>query len=180
MQDATEHLRRLARRIVDAALERGPHRAAILPGSGGRGDADFYSDIDLPLYVDELPPEEVLPEIRATVGGTDAMRMGGAEEPFLSEEFVLDGVRTEVSFVTVDRAERWLVCATFGSAHHRGSPAPAPASPKQTGRIGLPTRDRKPNPDRRSVSLFRQTATATHFERELAGARPTNAMAYKP
>jgi hypothetical protein len=72
------------------------------------------------FYVDELPPEKVLPEIRATVGGTHAMRRGGAEEPFLSEEFVLDGVRTKVSFVTVDRTERRLVCATFGSAHHRG------------------------------------------------------------
>jgi 3-mercaptopyruvate sulfurtransferase SseA len=30
------------------------------------------------------------------------------------------------------------------------------------------------------VSLFRQKATATHLEGELAGARPTNAMAYKP
>ena len=29
----------------------------------------------------------------------------------------------------------------------------------------------------RSLSHFRQNATATHFERELAGARPTNAMA---
>jgi hypothetical protein len=27
------------------------------------------------------------------------------------------------------------------------------------------------------LSRFRQNATATHFERELAGARPTNAMA---
>jgi hypothetical protein len=32
----------------------------------------------------------------------------------------------------------------------------------------------------RVLSSFRQNATATHFERELAGARQTNAMAYKP
>jgi hypothetical protein len=57
MQDATEHLRRLARRIMDAALERVPLRAAILLGSGGRGDADFYSTLTC-FYVDKLPSEE--------------------------------------------------------------------------------------------------------------------------
>jgi predicted nucleotidyltransferase len=56
MQAATEYLRRQARRIVDAALERVPLKAATLVGSAGRGDADFYSDLDLLLYVDELPP----------------------------------------------------------------------------------------------------------------------------
>jgi predicted nucleotidyltransferase len=46
MSEATEHLRALARRIVDEAVERVPLRAALLAGSAGRGDADFYSDID--------------------------------------------------------------------------------------------------------------------------------------
>src|SRR2546430_10957015 len=60
MQGATEHLRRQARRIVEAALERVPLKAAMLVGSAGRGDADFYSDLDLLLYVDELPPDGTL------------------------------------------------------------------------------------------------------------------------
>jgi predicted nucleotidyltransferase len=64
MHGATEHLRGLAARIVDAALERVPLRAALLVGSAGRGDADFYSDLDLMLYVDKLPPEETLEESR--------------------------------------------------------------------------------------------------------------------
>ena len=37
--EATQHLRRLARRIVAEALERVPLRAALLAGSAGRGDA---------------------------------------------------------------------------------------------------------------------------------------------
>jgi UTP:GlnB (protein PII) uridylyltransferase len=60
---ATDHLRRLARRIVDATLERVPLEAALLVGSAGRGDADYYSDLDLLLYVTELPPAELLTEI---------------------------------------------------------------------------------------------------------------------
>jgi predicted nucleotidyltransferase len=104
MDAASEYLRALARRIVDAAVERVPLRAAMLVGSAGRGDADFYSDIDLLLYVDELPAEEALAEIRAAVGGRNAIGRGPTEH-FRGEEFELDGVRTEVSFLTVARVE---------------------------------------------------------------------------
>jgi predicted nucleotidyltransferase len=55
MDGATEHVRALARRVTAAALELGPLRGALLAGSGARGDADFFSDVDLLLYVDELP-----------------------------------------------------------------------------------------------------------------------------
>jgi Nucleotidyltransferase domain len=105
MHGATEHLRELARRIVEAALERVPLRAALLVGSAGRGDADFYSDLDLLFYVDELPREEIRGEIREAVGGTDPMRKEEPTEHFCGEEFDLQGVRTEVSFVTVARTE---------------------------------------------------------------------------
>lgn len=107
MEGTTEHLRGRAHRIVRAALERVPLRAAILVGSAGRGDADFYSDIDLLLYADELPPEETFAEIRAVVGGTHPIRREPTDH-FCSEEFDLDGVRTEVSFVTVTWADSRL------------------------------------------------------------------------
>ena len=108
MQGATEHLRRQARRIVEAALERVPLKAAMLVGSAGRGDADFYSDLDLLLYVDELPPDGTMTQIRTAVGGTNPIRRGEPTEDFCSEEFDLDGVRTEVSLLTVARVERRL------------------------------------------------------------------------
>jgi hypothetical protein len=107
MHAPTEHLRGLARRIVETALERVPLRGALLAGSAGRGDADFYSDIDLLLYVDVLPSKETLAAIRAAVGGTNP----GESEPtehFCREEFELQGVRTEVSFVTVAWADSRL------------------------------------------------------------------------
>lgn len=102
--EATQHLRRLAREIVETALRRMPVRAALLVGSGGRGDADFYSDLDLILYVDELPTDDVLDDIREAVGGTNPLRRGRVEH-FCGEEFELEGVRTEVSFTTVSRVE---------------------------------------------------------------------------
>src|SRR5438034_9254738 len=104
---ATQCLRGLARRIVDAVLERVPLQAALLAGSAGRGDADFYSDIDLLLYVDALPPEQTFAAVRAAVGGTDPIRREPTDY-FCSEEFDFDGVRTEVSFVTVAWADSRL------------------------------------------------------------------------
>jgi predicted nucleotidyltransferase len=101
MQEPTEHLRALGRRIVEEALERLPLRAALLAGSAGRGDADFYSDIDLLLYVDEIPPGELVEEIRESVGGTRPIRKGEPTDHFFGEEFDLEGVRTEVSFVAL-------------------------------------------------------------------------------
>jgi predicted nucleotidyltransferase len=108
MHEATEHLRALARRIVDEALKRVPLRAALLAGSAARGDADFYSDIDLLLYVDEVPPEELLTEIREAVGGTNAVRKGEPTDYFCGEEFDLKGVHTEVSFIALAWSESRL------------------------------------------------------------------------
>jgi predicted nucleotidyltransferase len=51
-------------------------------GSAGRGDADFYSDLDLLLYVDELPPNETLTQIRTTVSGTNVESRGWARGRF--------------------------------------------------------------------------------------------------
>jgi predicted nucleotidyltransferase len=106
--EATEYLRRLSVRLVGAALECVPLRAAMLVGSAGRGDADLYSDVDLLLYVDELPGEEALTQIRKAVDGAKPSRRGDATDDFCAEEFDVNGVRTEVSFVTVARAEQRL------------------------------------------------------------------------
>lgn len=104
MHAPTEHLRGLARRIADAALERVPLRAALLVGSAGRGDADFYSDLDLIVYVDEPPSDEALDAIRNAVGGMNPIRRERTEHA-CGEEFELGGVRTEVPFITVSRVE---------------------------------------------------------------------------
>jgi hypothetical protein len=105
---ATEYLRGLAQPIVDAARARVRLRAALLAGSAGRGDADFYSDIDLLLYVDAVPAVETLADLRTTVGGTNPIAKGEPTEHSSGEEFELHGVRTEVVFVTVARTE-WLL-----------------------------------------------------------------------
>lgn len=101
---ASLHLRAVASQIVREALERVPLRAALLAGSAARGDSDFYSDIDLILYVDELPTDEVLIEIRIAVGGVEP-RPRERTEHACGAEFELDGIRVELPFITVARIE---------------------------------------------------------------------------
>ena len=121
MDEATEHLRALARRIVAEALQRGPLRAALLTGSAGRGDADCWSDIDLLLYVDELPPEGTLEAIQTAVGGVDPVPKGPRTDAFEGVEFELDGVLTEISYVTVARAE-WRLDQILAGVEELDSP----------------------------------------------------------
>jgi hypothetical protein len=104
MDEATEHVRALARRVVSAALELGPLRAALLAGSGARGDADFYSDVDLLLYVDELPPNDRLERLREAVGGTQPVWLA----PSRLVQFDVGGVAVQVGYTTVARVDEEL------------------------------------------------------------------------
>ncbi|TML84352.1 MAG: nucleotidyltransferase domain-containing protein [Actinobacteria bacterium] len=107
MPTPTEHLRVRARRIVEEARRLVPLRAALLAGSAGRGDADFYSDIDLLLYVDELPTDETVAAVRDVVGGTDPSGKERTEQA-CGEEFDLDGVHAEMVFFKVREFEARL------------------------------------------------------------------------
>lgn len=93
----------------------------MLVGSAGRGDADFFSDVDLLLYVDELPPEEIFAELRAEVGGANPLRKSERTEHFCSEEFDVGGIRTEVSFMTTTRVE-WRLDELLGRRAELDSP----------------------------------------------------------
>jgi hypothetical protein len=108
MNSATERLGGIAEEILAAVQERVPVQAALLAGSAGRGNADFYSDVDLPFYVDEVPSENVLTKIREAVGGTNPIRRDEPTEHHIGEEFTLEGIRTEISFTTVSRVESGL------------------------------------------------------------------------
>jgi predicted nucleotidyltransferase len=108
MPDATATLRELARRIVDAALELGPLRAALVAGSAARDDADSYSDLDLLLFVDELPPAERLPELQAALDGTSPVRFGERTETWDALQFDVDGISAQVVYETVEASEAQL------------------------------------------------------------------------
>jgi predicted nucleotidyltransferase len=108
METASDRLRELARRVVDQALARGQLSGALLAGSAGRGDADEWSDIDLLLYVDELPRAEAPEDLRLTLGGVEPRPKRRHEGEADGIEFFLEGVLVEVSWLTVGAVDRRL------------------------------------------------------------------------
>jgi hypothetical protein len=104
----TEHLRARAGRVVEATTSRIPIRAALLAGSAARGNADCFSDIDLLFYVDDVPTNNAIAEVREAVGGIEPLKRHDPTDHWNGEEFRLDGVRTEISFTTVEHTEREL------------------------------------------------------------------------
>jgi hypothetical protein len=118
MDEATDHVRALARRVVAAALELGPLRAALLAGSGARGDADFFSDVDLLLYVDEAPPDDRLDRLCEAVGATNPVWIAA---PRLVQ-FSVDGVAVQVGYSTIAQIEEELETALVRLEEVIGSP----------------------------------------------------------
>jgi hypothetical protein len=103
---------------VAEALLLGPLRAAALAGSGARGDADRYSDVDVLLYVDELPPADTLERLREALGGGNRVWIA---EPYLVQ-FEVDGVAVQVGYQTVAAIDEQLDAALVRLEEVVGSP----------------------------------------------------------
>jgi predicted nucleotidyltransferase len=105
MTDPTAQLRELARRITDAYLRHMELRAAILTGSGARGDADRYSDLDLLMYAEDVPPAEAAAAAQAELGaGVPVVLLAHGPSGFL-DQFPLDGVQCQVGVIPVGDVE---------------------------------------------------------------------------
>jgi predicted nucleotidyltransferase len=104
----SEHLRALAQRIADVVVEETDPRAILLVGSAGRGDADLYSDLDLIVYCDELPPVERVDAVVERLGGAQRELIYPRTEDDHGESFRLGGVECQVAFTRVSAAEREL------------------------------------------------------------------------
>src|SRR5205814_3604517 len=92
MMSPSEHLRGVAARIVKEVQARVPLRGALLTGSAGRGEADYYSDIDLLCYVDQIPSEHVGAAVREAIGGTKGLQRAATED-VAQEGFEVNGMR---------------------------------------------------------------------------------------
>ena len=97
--DPSRHLRELARRITDVYLRHMALSGAILTGSGARGDADRYSDLDLIMYADEVPPAEAASAAQRELGaGPAVVLLAHGPNGFL-DQFPLDGVQCQVGVI---------------------------------------------------------------------------------
>ena len=106
---SSENQRRLllAERIGEVYRQRDGVLAMLLTGSVARGEADESSDLDLCIYYQELPPLEVLKEVRQIVGGSEyVMFFGSHEEGGIVESYHIDGVRHDFAHTSVAEWEK--------------------------------------------------------------------------
>ncbi|MEO8304873.1 MAG: hypothetical protein ABI724_12205, partial [Betaproteobacteria bacterium] len=64
MTEATRYLLRIARRIARGHAGIPGVRASMVTGSVAQGKSDFHSDVDMTVYYDDLPPDEILQAAR--------------------------------------------------------------------------------------------------------------------
>jgi predicted nucleotidyltransferase len=105
MTDPSARLRTLAERITEVYRRHMPVDAALLAGSGARGDADAYSDLDLLLYGATVPPYEAAVAAQHELGAGEAIAiLPGGEQGFL-DQFPLDGVACQVGLLSLAGVE---------------------------------------------------------------------------
>jgi Nucleotidyltransferase domain len=110
--DATTHLRALARRLADAYLAHVQPRALLLVGSAATGDADAYSDLDLIVYHDLVPPDDELAEAARALGAERyrgipwSDESGEPDERGYGERFFVGGIECQVGHMSVGGFER--------------------------------------------------------------------------
>jgi hypothetical protein len=101
----TDRLRALAGRVAGVVVEEIAPRSVLLTGSAATGEADFYSDIDMIVYCDELPAEERIGAVIERVGGEDRRRIYPRTEDEHGESFELGLIQCQLAFVTVRCAD---------------------------------------------------------------------------
>lgn len=107
MQSENQRRLALAERIGEVYRHRDGVRAMLLTGSVARDEADESSDLDFGIYYQELPPLEVLKEVRTMVGGSEyVMFFGSHEEGGIVESYYIDGVRHDFAHSSIAEWEK--------------------------------------------------------------------------
>src|SRR5947209_3400450 len=108
MNDANEAsamLLRLAQRHADIYASLPGVQAIVVTGSVAGGYADHYSDIDMLIYYDELPPEDAMTAARERAGGSN-WGLYGRDEDGSAEYYYVHGVKCECAHATVKSWEQ--------------------------------------------------------------------------
>ncbi len=106
MTPESAYLVELAERILQPYRRLPALRAAMLTGSAALGVSDRYSDIDLMLYYDALPDDEVLRTARLHNGGEEIWRVDNRAEGELMEAYRVNGVECQIAHATIAAWER--------------------------------------------------------------------------
>jgi hypothetical protein len=100
MTEASGYLVALAARIAAAYVAQTRPRAILLTGSAAEGVSDYYSDLDLMAYYDQLPTADQLAAARELLQVTDLRIEGHRSGGGCSEDYLLQGVECQVAHFT--------------------------------------------------------------------------------
>jgi hypothetical protein len=107
MTEDSRNLLDLARRTVRSFTEMREARAAMVSGSVAEGHSDAYSDIDMMVYYETLPPEDALEQARIrNGGGVRLWQVGDRDAGAVMESYPVEGVECQIVHVTVEAWER--------------------------------------------------------------------------
>jgi hypothetical protein len=101
------YLLALAKRNLQAYITNSKVGAAMVTGSVAEGECDFYSDIDMSIYYDELPTEEELEIARQHNQGTARLWfLGDRSKGGFAEAYKVNGVECQFGHVTINQWEQ--------------------------------------------------------------------------
>jgi hypothetical protein len=107
MTEASRYLIALARPMAQVYAGLPQAKAVMITGSVAEGISDFYSDIDLTAYYDELPSEEELAAARQQSGGAERIwQIGDRGEGSFAEAYVVRGIEVQIGHATIAAWER--------------------------------------------------------------------------
>jgi predicted nucleotidyltransferase len=103
--DLNDEIRLVADRVAHAYLRQSKPRAILLVGSGATGGADRFSDLDLLLYYEAVPAEEVLAAARQELNAEDFKGTLWPEEGY-SERYDVGGFQCQLGHAVIVAWER--------------------------------------------------------------------------
>lgn len=99
---ASMYLRNIARRSAAAYAAIPKTRAILLSGSSAEGQSDFYSDLDMMIYYDELPSDAELDAARQQNNGSELLwKLGERKDDELIESYSVNGVECQFAHATI-------------------------------------------------------------------------------
>ena len=102
MNQASQYLLELAKRNIQAYIANSEAKAAMVTGSTATGQADFYSDVEMFIYYDNLPSIEKLKFARQQNHGSEPiLTFDDRSNGFFGEFYYIDGVEFQIGNVTI-------------------------------------------------------------------------------
>jgi hypothetical protein len=102
MTEASNYLFNLAQEIAQPYISTLKAQAFMVTGSVAEGQSDFYSDIDMTAYYDELPTEAELQAAREQNHGSERLwLLGDRKTGSFAEAYLVRGVECQIGHTTI-------------------------------------------------------------------------------